>query len=646
MSVKLNAENIANLLGGAKRSGGGFVCRCPAHDDHDPSLAIWDDAEGRLGIKCHARCSHQEVREALQKKGLWPEGGRQRAHRGDTNKERKRLSDRLEPVVPVPGDAPSPDFLKILGWSPTATYDYLDVSGNLLMSVVRLDRLDREKQIRPVIYAKDGLGQYKWISSAHPVPRPLFGLDLLAADLSTPVLIVEGEKAALAARDRFPTHVVITWQGGANSVEKADWSPLSGRDVTLWPDNDDPGATAMEAVAKRLRPVAKTVRIVSLPPDLPKGWDLADDIPDAISPEVILASAVAATDKAALRQHIVTAATLIANPLPEPEYLIDKWLPKNGLAMVWAARGLGKTWFALTLAIAVAKGQSFLGYEVRNAATVLFIDGEMDLGELRQRLRALCPEPPDTLHILPSEALFRDGVPLNIKESDDQKRIIDAIAVLESEGIRPALIILDNLSSLTAGIDENDNSALDGIIRWMIGLRHAGVTVLFVHHANKAGDQRGASRREDQLNTSISLKTPDSKDGNATPHDGAHFIMEFTKTRGPKPRPLSMELKLVQLADGRMEWLMSTGSRPSPRDEVLRVIATKKPRTQDEIVQVLRRQKGTVSKDCTALEAAGLIERHPLRLTPKGRDRVVAIWPDLYTIVAEQGGLEIDKGPI
>lgn len=644
MSTHLSAEKIANFLGKAKRSGGGFACRCPAHDDNDPSLAIWDDAEGRLGIKCHAGCSYKDVREALQKKGLWPETSQQRASRGDIKKERKRLSDRLESVVPVPSAAPSPDFQKILGWVPTITYEYLNANGNLLMIVARLDRLVGEKQIRPVIFARNGLGKNEWVSGALPAPRPLFGLDQLAANPSAPVLIVEGEKTVLAARALFPTHVVVTWPGGANSVGKADWTPLAGRDVTLWPDNDDPGVAAMEAIAKLLRPTAKTVRIVSLPPELPKGWDLADRMPDGISPSVVLASAP--TDKAALRQHIVTARELLAKPLVEPEYLIEKWLPQNGLAMVWAARGLGKTWFALTLAIAVAKGEDFLGYEVPSAKTVLFIDGEMALGELQQRLRWLCPDHLDNLHILPSEALFRDSVPLNIREPDDQKRIIDAIAALESEGVRPALIILDNLSSLTAGIDENDNSALDGIIRWMIGLRHAGVTVLFVHHANKAGDQRGASRREDQLNTSISLKAPDNKDGSANPHDGAHFIMEFTKTRGPKPRPLSMELKLVQLADGRMEWLMSTGSRPSPRDEVLRVIATKKPRTQDEIVQVLHRQKGTVSKDCTALEAAGLIERHPLRLTQKGRDRVVELWPELYSTVAEQGGLEIDKGPI
>src|SRR5690606_21961826 len=61
-----------------------------------------------------------------------------------------------------------------------------------------------------------------------------------------------------------------------------DWSPLSGRDVILWPDNDKPGVDCMHALAAILHPVCKSVNIVT-PPDFGTGWDLADDAPEEFS---------------------------------------------------------------------------------------------------------------------------------------------------------------------------------------------------------------------------------------------------------------------------------------------------------------------------------------------------------------------------
>lgn len=64
------------------------------------------------------------------------------------------------------------------------------------------------------------------------------------------------------------------------------------------------------------------------------------------------------------------------------------------------------------------------------------------------------------------------------------------------------MIIFDNLSSLRSGVDENDNSALDAFLQWLLALRHKGYAILLIHHAGKGGDQRGASRLEDFLDTS------------------------------------------------------------------------------------------------------------------------------------------------
>ena len=52
--------------------------------------------------------------------------------------------------------------------------------------------------------------------------------------------------------------------------------------------------------------------------------------------------------------------------------------------------------------------------------------------------------------------------------------------------------------------------------------------MLIVHHAGKGGQQRGTSRREDVLDTSISLRRP----GDYSPSEGARFEVHLEKARG------------------------------------------------------------------------------------------------------------------
>lgn len=69
------------------------------------------------------------------------------------------------------------------------------------------------------------------------------------------VLIVEGEKAAIAATKIFPEHTVISWMGGSASASKANWKELAGREVTIWPDNDAAGEKAAKAIITEINKV-------------------------------------------------------------------------------------------------------------------------------------------------------------------------------------------------------------------------------------------------------------------------------------------------------------------------------------------------------------------------------------------------------
>src|SRR6185437_11969141 len=57
--------NILARLKGVKRNGKGFVARCPAHDDSNPSLAVSDGADGKVLLHCHAGCTLDAILAAL-----------------------------------------------------------------------------------------------------------------------------------------------------------------------------------------------------------------------------------------------------------------------------------------------------------------------------------------------------------------------------------------------------------------------------------------------------------------------------------------------------------------------------------------------------------------------------------------------------
>jgi uncharacterized protein (DUF927 family) len=165
--------------------------------------------------------------------------------------------------------------------------------------VARFDKADGSKVVLPLTLWRVA-GQLRWQWKAFPDPRPLYGLQRLAEHPSAPVLVVEGEKAAEAASERLQGCTVITWPGGSKATAKADWGPLAGRDVVIWPDADAPGAKAARDVERlTLAAGAASAAVVRIPEALPDGWDLADDWPAGFGRAE--AEAAIATARAAAR---------------------------------------------------------------------------------------------------------------------------------------------------------------------------------------------------------------------------------------------------------------------------------------------------------------------------------------------------------
>jgi len=201
-------------------------------------------------------------------------------------------------VCLAPDDAPSARHSHNNHGKPVAAWAYRDSAGRLIHYVCRFDKSDGAKEILPQTLWRDG-AKLAWQWKAAPVPRPLYGLDRLAAAPAAPVLVLEGEKTADAGASLFPDFAVMTWSGGSKAAGKADWTPLAGRRVVILPDADTPGREAAEAVRKlALAAGAEGVGVVQLPADLAQGWDCADDFPAGFDRLALLALIGAALDAA------------------------------------------------------------------------------------------------------------------------------------------------------------------------------------------------------------------------------------------------------------------------------------------------------------------------------------------------------------
>ena len=215
---------------------------------------------------------------------------------------------------------------------------------------------------------------------------------------------------------------------------------------------------------------------------------------------------------------------LLTTEFPLRTTIMSPWLPDKGLAMLYAERGIGKTWIALGAAHAIASGGEFLCWRAERPRKVLYIDGEMPAHTLQERyaaiVRASMKDAPRENFRLAAADCQPDGLP--DLSSEEAQRFYDA-AIADAE-----LIICDNLSTLAHGLRENEADSFGPVQSWMLEQRAAGRSVLLVHHAGKGGGQRGTSRKEDTLDTAISLSRPPGYSA----AEGARFEVRFTKNRG------------------------------------------------------------------------------------------------------------------
>jgi hypothetical protein len=207
------------------------------------------------------------------------------------------------PIMPVPLGAPVPPANHPALGTPTAIWTYRSAEG-VLGYVWRFNIPTAEdqaaKEFRPLVFARHPNGKLtEWRWQGFPEPRPLYNLDkIIQARPSAPILVCEGEKSADAAEKLAPAYVTTTTPGGAKSAGKADWRPVQGRRVVVWPDADSAGLEYASEVAKKaIATGALAVSIVSPPPNCAIGFDAATALEDGFD-EVQVARLLAAAKPA------------------------------------------------------------------------------------------------------------------------------------------------------------------------------------------------------------------------------------------------------------------------------------------------------------------------------------------------------------
>ncbi|MFS8147970.1 CHC2 zinc finger domain-containing protein [Rhizobium sp. BR 249] len=240
-----------------KPAGREFTACCPFHAEATPSFTIFPGKDHVERFHCFGCGAHGDVIDFVRKiKGVdlaealgMLGGSTARPHSAPA---RAPVFDPYADIVPLaPPSAPIECGRPVRlynpkrrgersewgSFAPSMVFPYRRPDGGLIGYVLRHELGQGGKETPMVMWVRLADGRQTWCRFPFAKPRPLYGLDRLGE--ARAVLVVEGEKcrdALSAATGR----TVVSWPGGAQGVKHADWSPLAGRNVVMWPDADRP----------------------------------------------------------------------------------------------------------------------------------------------------------------------------------------------------------------------------------------------------------------------------------------------------------------------------------------------------------------------------------------------------------------------
>jgi putative DNA primase/helicase len=304
---------------------------------------------------------------------------------------------------------------------------------------------------------------------------------------------------------------------------------------------------------------------------------------------------------------LITASALTLTEIPKRRRFLDKWLCEGDLGFVFAPRGVGKTWLAMALPRALSQASSLGLWEAgEHRARVLYVDGEMPLELTQYRSRGLGLDEGDITYLHHERVFDVLGSSLNIGNEMHRSALT---ALLLAQGFD--CLILDNLSSLASGVEENRGDHYEPIANWLLELRRRKITVIIIHHAGRQGDvMRGHTKREDACSWIIQLR--DAKQENES---GAKFVTHFAKpsrNTGDSMRDLLWHFTTDE--DGLVQIHCELSELSEYETFIQHVMEGIE--IQADIAEMMNKPKGTVSKWATKAVKEGRITKQGNRLRP------------------------------
>jgi predicted transcriptional regulator len=508
-------DRITRALEGKPRANGSYVCKCPAHDDKNPSLSV-SFKDGKILLHCFAGCSQDAVIDALKARGLWEKTSSSNESSYKPPPRKTKTKD-PPPVKPIPKGV----AYYWHGKQIKDSWTYKDKDGKVLGHVVRYEK-DGKKEIIPYFY-KNG---ENWTNGSLKAPRPLYSLNFIrSAPSETTIWIVEGEKCAEALQ--WVHRLATTSMGGTNAAKFTDWSPLAGRTVRIWPDHDEAGKIYAEEVKLQLKGLMppSTIEIVDVAKLGLKNkedaydWLQVHDKDGLDQIPLVWEDGCSDTDETVENPQVeFISLTEIAKLQIEDKPIIGGLLGEKESLIISALSGVGKSLLVNCMAVSLGKPpeKGLWGlFDILRPIKTLIVQSENSLKSFNMRLNKLFKEYPEMED--GGENVFVVKVGDNcryigdIEDKNFQKFLIDSLLSLGA-----GMLILDPLISYHTE-DENDNSPMrKALDQFSVVLEGANVSAIICHHCNRQGLTRGATAISDWADNMLLLTGVARNNGSLT----------------------------------------------------------------------------------------------------------------------------------
>lgn len=454
------AETIADSLGGKKSTPGGYLCRCPCHDDSSASLSLADTPSGGVAINCFAGCTWEDIKAEITSRGLL------RPRTTDTNSA---------------GPTTHANSNGTHHQQPEAIYSYYNAEGNVVFQKIRYP--GKKFTIRRPDPANPG----QWINNLQGInEKPLYNLPKVLEALKNghKIAILEGEKDC----DNFTryTGIVATtnFDGASNNKWKEHYSKtLTGADVVLLYDNDPAGKEHRDQIISSLKQYARSIVVRHLPTDCKDFSDwMAIHGSDPDNYQQLAIDIIQCTPRI---EAINVGEWLRTETEPQQPILTGVFDRADKVVIIGQSK-TRKSFFSQQLAFCLASGRDFLGFGALEPRKVLLIQSEIK----QTRYHGRCARMAEKLGMTSAE--LAGLLVVNSRGVSNQQQLVEDMVIQH----KPDVVVVDPFYKLIAG-DESKSEDVKPILKFFDSLaERTGASIIYVHHDRKgiSGDQQLTDR--------------------------------------------------------------------------------------------------------------------------------------------------------